>query len=411
MKLHFGVVLVIAIPASAGAMPLTFSQALDRAVGDAPAVAARGLQADAARVAAVAAAALPDPRLQFGFEGFPASGPNAFKPRRDDFSAVRLGISQDVPNAAKRRARALTAEADIGSANAQRRAEIRGVAVAAGLAWIDLHFTDRKLAALDALEGSIAALATTVPARTVSGSLRPAQGIEPEQLRGDLADRRSGLRAAAARASAELTRWTGDPAPTAAGAPPAMPIDAARLRAALDVLPILQVYAAITAQAEAGVKRADADKRPDWGWQASFAARDPRFGNMVGAGITMDLPVFKRDRQDPLAAAKRLEAGRARLDADAARRAAVAALAGDLADHAMHHDRLRTATDILVPAAERRAALDRASYAARRASLGDALDAALALTEARLDRLDREADVARDAVRINLTYGDDLDDR
>ena len=129
---------------------------------------------------------------------------------------------------------------------------------------------------------------------------------------------------------------------------------------------------------------------------------------MVGAGVSIGLPLFKRDRQDPLAAAKQLEANRARLDAEAARRAAVAALEGDLADHAMHHDRLHTATETLLPSAERRASLERASYAAGRAALGDALDATLALTEARIDLLDREADVARDAVRINLTYGSDL---
>ena len=411
MKTLLAAALAAAIPAVAGAMPLTFSQALDRAAGDAPTIAARGLQADAARASARAASALPDPQLQLGFEGFPVSGPNAFDPRRDDFSAVRVGISQDVPNAAKRRARAASAAAEIGSAEAERRAETRTVAIATGLAWIDLYFADRKLVALDALDQGIAALATTVPARTASGALRPSESAEPARLRGDLADRRSGFRAAAARARAELTRWTGDPEPTTAGAPPVMPIDAARLRAALDDLPGLQVYAASAAQADAGVKLADAERRPDWGWQASFAARDPRFGNMAGAGVTIGLPLFKRDRQDPLAAAKRLEANRARLDADAARRAAVAALAGDLADHAMHHDRLQTATETLVPAAERRAALERASYAAGRATLGDALDAALALTEARIDLLDRQADVARDAVRINLTYGDEADDR
>lgn len=394
--------------AAASAAPLTFAQAIAQATAAAPTIAARGLQADAARVSARAAAALPDPQLQLGLEGFPVSGPTAFDPGRESFSAVRVGVSQDVPNAAKRRARATYAAAAIGSADAERRVEMRSVEIATGLAWLDLHFADRKLAALAGLDTSIAAMATTAAARTVSGSLRPAQTLEPARLRGDLEDRRSALRAAAARARAELTRWTGDAEPAAAGSLPALSVDAARLRQAVDDLPALQVHAASAAQADAGARLASAEKRPDWAWQASFAARDPRFGNMVGAGISIGLPLWKRDRQEPLAAAKRLEADRARLDADAARRAAIAALAGDLADHAMHQERLRTATDIVLPVAERRAVLDRASYAAGRATLGEALDAALALVVARLDRLDREADVARDAVRINLTYGNDL---
>ena len=130
MKTLLAAAFAAAMPTVAGAMPLTFSQALDRAAGDAPTIAARSLQADAARASARAASALPDPQLQLGFEGFPVSGPNAFDPRRDDFSAVRVGISQDVPNAAKRRARAASAAAEIGSAEAERRAETRTVAIA-----------------------------------------------------------------------------------------------------------------------------------------------------------------------------------------------------------------------------------------------------------------------------------------
>ena len=73
----------------------------------------------------------------------------------------------------------------------------------------------------------------------------------------------------------------------------------------------------------------------------------------------------------------------------------------------MHHTLLRTATERLLPLAENEAALERASYAAGRASLGDVLAAQLALAEAQLEHLNREAAVARDAVRLNLTYGSD----
>ena len=73
----------------------------------------------------------------------------------------------------------------------------------------------------------------------------------------------------------------------------------------------------------------------------------------------------------------------------------------------MHHELLRTATERLVPLAEREAALERASYSAGRATLGDALAAQLALAETHLEQLNREAAVTRDAVRLNLTYGSD----
>jgi outer membrane protein, heavy metal efflux system len=61
----------------------------------------------------------------------------------------------------------------------------------------------------------------------------------------------------------------------------------------------------------------------------------------------------------------------------------------------------------LLPLAKRRADLETSSYAAGTASLPDVLGAFLALAEARIDALSREADVARDGVRIVLTYGSD----
>jgi hypothetical protein len=47
-----------------------------------------------------------------------------------------------------------------------------------------------------------------------------------------------------------------------------------------------------------------------------------------------------------------------------------------------------------------------ASYAAGRLDLGSALLSSLTLAEAEVDALAREADVARDAIRINFTYGE-----
>ena len=73
----------------------------------------------------------------------------------------------------------------------------------------------------------------------------------------------------------------------------------------------------------------------------------------------------------------------------------------------MHHERFDRAQTTLLPLARERAELDRASYAAGRIDLGTALQSAIALAEAEIDLLDRQADVARDGVRIMLTYQGD----
>lgn len=106
-------------------------------------------------------------------------------------------------------------------------------------------------------------------------------------------------------------------------------------------------------------------------------------------------------------AARLAEVNRAALERLQMRRDLEAALDSDLADHRMHHERLMRAREFLVPLADRRAHLEAASYAGGNASLADVLTAFLALAEARIDIIDREAAVTRDGAKIVLTYGSD----
>ena len=407
MRLLLCAVALTANSAAVRAAPITFDQAIELVQTNAPSIAARTAAADATRNAAIPAAALPDPRLEFGFTGFPVSGPNAGRPERDDFSTVRVGIEQDVPNPAKRRARSGQAAADIAASDAAVTGEVRAVRLGAALAWIDLYYANAKLAALDRVRLSFDTLVTTTHARLAAGSLRPSQTVEPTLLVAAIDDRRAGLVADAGKARATLTRWTGDPDPLPAGAPPTLEVDELRLRGALEHLPAVTIADATTAQATADVGLARAEKRPDWSWQVGYDRRDPRFGDMLSAGVKVELPLFTRNRQNPLIAAREQDAQRARLNREATLRELQAGLEADLADHTMHHERAERARTVLLPLAERRAMLERASYSGGAASLEDALTATISVAEARLDLLTREADVVRDAVRINLTYRSD----
>lgn len=395
-----------AVSTSAHAVPLTFQGALDRAAASAPSLAARALQARAARSVARAAGRLPNPQATLDFQDFPVTGPVAGDPGREDFSEVRVGVTRDIPALAKRRAARERARAEVGTAEAGGLVEARNVRVAVALAWIDLHTARAKLAALSDVERGIAPIAATAPARVANGALRPGEATAPARLGAELEDRRAGLTAEAARARAQLARWTGDPAPEIAGAPPSPAADPAQLRAAIDTVPVLAAYQAQSAVADADVGLALANRHSDLSWRLSYARRDPRFGDLVAAGVSIGLPFFTRTRQNAAIEARGQDVARVLAEREAARRELAATLDGELADHAMHHERLENARARLVPLAERRAALERASYAAGRATLGDAFEATLALAEARLDLIDREAAVTRDAVRLNLTYGD-----
>lgn len=389
------------------AAPMTYATALQTAAANAPSLDAKARALRAAQSASVAAGRLPDPKVRLGLDNFPISGPPAGRFGPDSMTMATVGVTQDMPNGAKRHAERERAAADIGEAGADQAVEARTVRIATALAWIDLHFAELRLQALNQAEAAIGKMRAAAPAQVASGAQRPAQSLEPDQLAATLGDRRADLTAAVGKARAELSRWTGDPDPEAAGDPPDIEVDAAALEAALDRNPALLALDAQERQARADLDQAKAAKRSDWSWDLGYQHRDPRWGDMVSAGVTFSLPLFAKTRQDPVIDARAETAAGLLSQKAAMRRQLQAALEGDLADHAMHHDRLHRADMTLVPLAERRAALENASYAAGSASLADALSAQLALAETRIDRLDRQADVVRDAVRITLTYGAD----
>ncbi|WP_269148376.1 TolC family protein [Rhizorhabdus dicambivorans] len=89
-------------------------------------------------------------------DNFPVSGPPAGSFVEDSMTMARVGISQDVPNAAKRHARTSRARTDVEAAEATLLSERRRVEVATALAWIDLAYAERRLAALDGILSKLA---------------------------------------------------------------------------------------------------------------------------------------------------------------------------------------------------------------------------------------------------------------
>jgi len=396
--------LLAVLPGAAWAGPLTFQAALRQAQATAPSLKAKALGTNAARSARGAAGALPDPTLAVGVDSFPISGPLAFEPNRDDFTMARIGVSQELPNLAKRHAQQARADTDIAVAEADSAMEARSVEVNTALAWINLAYAERRLAALDDLLARLDRVVGTARSAVSSGAARPAQTLAGQQAIAGLQDRRSELVSQIARARAILTRWTGEPEPEIAGPIPDFAVDADALKASLDGNPSIRAIDAQGRRADADMRLAKASRRPDFGVNVAYQRRDPRFGDYVPAGVTISLPTFTRRRQGADISAAQAQAGRVAAEREAARRALAADLEADLADHVMHHEQWMRARDTLQPLAEQRVTLETASYGAGRASLVDIADAYSALADATLTTLEREAMVAADGARLSLTY-------
>ena len=402
--LGLAVVAMLAWVSPAKAEPLTFDGALARARAKAPSIEAERLGIDASRAARRGTGGLPDPKLFVGVDSFPISGPLAFKPSRDDFTWVRVGISQDIPNLSKRQAQRTRANAEIAVAEAEWVREGRTVEIETAVAWITLAYAQKRLAAVDAARAGLNGLVHLTPSAVASGNARPAQTLAGKQALAQLDDRRDELAAAVERARADLRRWTGDETPNVAGPVPDFVVDGGALRAAIDANPLLAPASARIARAGIDVRLAEAERRPDFGVEAYYQHRDPRFGDYVSAGVTIGLPFFTRGRQTAVIAGRQAEVMKVNAERDAARRALATSLEAGLADHTMHHDQWIRSRRTLEPLARDRVDLETASYGAGRASLVDVVDARIALVEAMLLTLDREALVEIDGARLTLTY-------
>src|SRR5258705_4129404 len=153
-----------ALASPAAAEPLTYAGALDLAARTAPSVQASALKVDAPRAASRAAGRLPDPKLSVAVQDFPVSGPNAGRFGPDDFTMTRIGVVQDVPNAARRRAEVAAGSAEIGVAEAEAVLQARDVRAATATARIDLGYAALRLAGFVQLVGGLKDLWLAQPA-------------------------------------------------------------------------------------------------------------------------------------------------------------------------------------------------------------------------------------------------------
>jgi ABC-type glutathione transport system ATPase component len=104
---------------------------------------------------------------------------------------------QDVPNAARRRADVAGATAEIGIAQAGTAETRRSVRAATALAWIDLAYAERRLAALDQLVGGLLSAGVTVSLPLFQGARQEpviaARVADRNRVRIEREDRRRAL--------------------------------------------------------------------------------------------------------------------------------------------------------------------------------------------------------------------------
>ncbi len=361
-------------PAWSATASITFDDAVRLAAERAPMLQARQSQIAASREEAVRAAALPHPRLTLGVANLPVTGADAFDASADFMTMKQIGVMQDFPARAKRRARQAVADRTVEQAQALSEAERLAVRQTVAQAWIALWAAQREVAALQALREPANVAVRSAKARLAGGTGSAVDAMAAQNAVLELENRIDAAEASLEAARAGLARWLGEtPADLRVeGAPPdlmVLPIPPATVLASIDRQAPLLPWRSREAVAEAQVEAAIAEKRPDWSVGVTYGQRDrapdgmPR-SDMLMVEFTIDLPLFTRNRQDRGVAARRAELDAVAAEREDARRAQAERVRMTLAEwEGLRRQVVRQETESL-PLADDRAKTALAAYAA-----------------------------------------------
>jgi outer membrane protein TolC len=384
---------------------LTLDEALRQAEREAPSLAAQAAQVDSLRNSAIPAGALPDPKLLLGLQNVPVEGDNRGRFDREPMTMQMVGVMQEVPNRAKRRARVDVARAGVERATLEQRVERLKVRRQTALAWISALAVEEKLALFQTLYGENDLLVKAVRARLAGGRGQPADSVGPKQESALLAEQEDQLQQSRAQQRAALRRWVGPRADEPlTGRLPNWPVDAEHYRHSLQRHPELVLFDPMTDQAQAEVRQAEADKKSDWSWQLAYQKRDDAFGDMMSVQFSFDLPLFPGSRQNPRIAAKQATLSQLHAQREAAEREHAQQLADDLAEYRRLDRALRRSQELLLPLAEEKVALTLAGYRAGSGELASVIAARRELIEARLKHIDFEQARALTSARLHFAY-------
>ena len=393
------VLLVLLCPFAVAAQdgPLSLEDAVDKALQEAPQVTASAATLEAAGAVAPSAGRLPDPELVTGVDNLPINSAERYSLTRDFMTMRKIGVMQSFPNGEKRRLQGERAQREIAVAQGELLKTRFDTSRAVAEAWIARAVAEESLTRLRALKPDVALEAAAGRAALASGRGSAAEALAAQSLVAELDVRILALEQEGEMRRAELARWIStDAERPLAGIPtdrdPGHSPES--LLATVSQHPPLAPVLAKIAEAQTDVALARAQKHSDWSAELSYAQRGPDFSNMVSLEFRIGLPLFAKNRQNPVIAEK-LAVVRAReAERDAEVRMHTAEIRAEFAQWRQGRDRLKNyATELLSLARDRsRAAI--ASYGAGRGDLRLTIDALTQEINTQLEYVQLEGAVA-----------------
>src|SRR5882724_10695554 len=381
---------------------LSLEEAVRLSLADQPILSGHEAVINANERQAIAAAQLPDPKLSGGLKELPVDTSEAFSVRRDNFTEFTVGLSQEFPRANKRRLKGERKQLDAETERAALSSDRRAIRRDASLAWLDVYESEQGLTLARSLSVEAALQVQSLEKDYGNGKASQADWSAAKVEAGLVQDKEHDWLHHAQRTRAGLARWIGDDAQrplagTLSLPPP--PSALPELMAAVDHHPVI---GGLDTQIEASatdIALARQAYKPDFSVEGYVAYR-PGFADFVGIQVSVGLPYFTKNRQDPeLAAAFE----RSRASKDRKRdllRELHARVSQDYLDWHHYRERVGEFDAAVIPNAERRIEEARGAYQAGRGSFDAVLLARRSLLDIQLQRLGLAIEAARAQVRL-----------
>ncbi|CFR25591.1 TolC family protein [Yersinia kristensenii] len=386
------------LPAISYAADITLEQALVSAERYSAELSANQHQVNALENMASSATQLPDPKLKFGIENLPVGGNNGRRFTREGMTMQRIGIMQDYVSSDKRQRKADTLSAEARKTAAGSETIRTRLQRETAQAWLDLALTEQAVTDAKVLVQESEKQVALQRAGVASGGALPSSVLDARLTLSAMQDRLTTAQRDVALAQTQLTQLTGIEVQHVSGTLPKfsrLPADINVLRDAIKQHPEILLASREAEVAKARSAQSAIAAIPDVGIEVYYAKRAEEYEDMAGVMVTVDLPLFRSQRQDKDYAADVSRSMEANDQLTLLTRDHRAQLDTLLAQYHATQQLWQRQTDEVLPLQKQRVNLMMAQYQANKSDLSSVLEARRALLDSQLNASNAARELAR----------------
>lgn len=371
-----GLLAVIGFAPACSAQGLAHDRAVEIALESAPAVQAQRASLESAQAQAISAGRLPDPELIVGVDNLPVTDGDAFSLTSDFMTMRKVGVMQAFPNASKRASERERAAAVIALSQSRSSQATLEVSRSASQAWFAARAASELEQQLLELRAELSLAAQASRAAFASGRGNSVEALAAQTALVEVDDQLIAARSQIRSARAKLQQWIGEPASQPLSNGPnvrELPIARERIVASVHQHASVRTFDQQVALARSEIEMVRAQRRPDFTTELVYAKRGDAYSDMVSIQFRVGLPLFARNRQDPLLRAKYAELSQVQAEREGELRMHAAEVTRELAAWEAARERLEFYERERLPLARERVRVARAAYQSANLALSDVL--------------------------------------